>query len=467
MRHFDICVIGTGSGNSIIDERFADRRVAIVDAGVGPDNLFGGTCLNLGCIPTKMYVHPADLAASVQHARALGIDLTLDGVHWRAIRDRIFGRIDPITEAGRQWRATGMPNVTLLPGRAHFSGLRQLTVVGEDGSTEQITADQIVIAAGSRVRRPDVPGADQVTLHSSDTVMRIDELPGRMVILGGGFVAAEFAHVFSAFGVEVTVVSRSGALLRREDGDVSRRFTQALSERCTVRLKEHLESFEPLGDGRIRVNTIGPSGPAAYDTDLVLTAIGRTRNGDTLATEVTGLALAADGRIPVDKYQRTSVEGIWALGDVSSEHLLKHVANAEARTVQRNLLSPHHPVATDHRYVPHAVFGSPQVAAVGLTEQAARALGIPYVSAVQDFGDVAYGWAMEDAGHFCKLLADPVTGHLLGAHIIGPEASILIQPVLQAMSFGLDARAMARGQYWIHPALSEVLENALLALPLD
>lgn len=467
MRHFDICVIGTGSGNSIIDERFADRRVAIVDAGTGPDRVFGGTCINVGCIPTKMYVHPADLAASVQAAGELGVDLTLDAVHWPTIRDRIFGRIDPISEAGRQWRATGMPNVTLFEGRVHFCGLRRLTVVAEDGSTEDLTADRVVIAAGSRVRRLDLPGVDRVTVHTNETVMRIDRLPRRMVILGGGFVAAEFAHVFSAFGVEVTVITRSGTLLRREDEEVSRRYTQFASERCRVRLNEQVCSFEPLEEGRIRVNTLGPSGPASYETDLVLSAIGRVPNGDTLAIGATGLELTDDCRIPVDEYQRTPVEGIWALGDVSSDHLLKHVANAEARTVQHNLLHPDDLVATDNRFVPHAVFGSPQIASVGLTEQQAREQGIAYVTSVQDYRDVAYGWAMEDAGHFCKLLADPATGRLLGAHVIGPESSILVQPVIQAMSFGLDARSMARGQYWIHPALTEVLENALLALPLD
>lgn len=467
MRHFDICVIGSGSGNSIIDERFADREVAIIDAGTGPDKVFGGTCINVGCIPTKMYVHPADLASSTEHAAGLGVDLTLEAVHWRAIRNRIFGRIDPISEGGRQWRASGMPNVTLLEGRAHFSGLRQLAVLGEDGRTEELTADQVVIAAGSRVRRQDVPGVDRVVVHSNETVMRIDRLPRRMVILGGGFVAAEFAHVFSAFGVEVTIITRSGALLRQEDEEVSRRYTQFASERCTVRLNEHLESFEPLGGGRIRVNTVGPSGPHTYDTDLVLSAIGRVPNGDTLAAEATGLELRDGCRIPVDEYQRTPVDGIWALGDVSSDYLLKHVANAEARTVQHNLLHPDAPIATDHRFVPHAVFGSPQIASVGLTEQEARRRGLRYVTAVQDYRDVAYGWAMEDAGHFCKVLADPATGQLLGAHVIGPESSNLIQPLVQAMSFGLDARSMARGQYWIHPALTEVLENALLALDLD
>lgn len=465
MRHFDLCVIGTGSGNSIVDERFADRRVAIVDAGVGPHRVFGGTCLNLGCIPTKMYVHPADLAAQVDHARELGVDLRLDGVRWRGIRDRIFGRLDPIAEAGREWRAAGLPNVELLSGRAHFTGPRALRVVAADGTTADLTADQIVIAAGSRVRLPDVPGADRVVLHTSETVMRIDELPREMVILGGGFVGMEFAHVFASFGVDVTILNRSGVLLHREDEDVARRATQFVSERCRVKLHQQLDSFEPLPDGRIRVSATGPSGPHTYDTELVLVAIGRIPNGDTLGVEAAGLTLTEDCRVPVDAYQRTPVDGIWALGDVSSQYLLKHVANAEARTVQHNLLHPDDPVATDHRFVPHAVFGSPQIASVGLTEQEARRRGVRYITATQDYRDVAYGWALEDEGHFCKLLADPDTGRLLGAHIVGPEASVLIQPLLQAMSFDLDARTLARGQYWIHPALAEVVENALLALP--
>ncbi|MEA5155152.1 mycothione reductase [Raineyella sp.] len=465
MRHFDLCVIGTGSGNSIVDERFADRRVAIIDAGVGPDRVFGGTCLNLGCIPTKMYVHPADLAAGADHARALGVDLRLDAVRWRDIRDRIFGRIDPISAAGRDWRAGGLANVELLTGRARFTGPRALQVTGADGGVQDLTADRIVIAAGSRVRLPQVPGADRVVLHTSETVMRIDELPREMVILGGGFVGLEFAHVFASFGVDVTILNRSGTLLHHEDEDVARRVTQLVSERGHVHLAQHLDSFAPLPGGRIRVTATGPSGPRAYDTDLVLVAIGRIPNGDTLGVEATGLTLTDDCRIPVDAEQRTGVEGIWALGDVSSPYQLKHVANAEARTVQHNLLHPDDPVTTDHRFVPHAVFGRPQVAAVGLTEQAAREQGIRYVTATQDYADVAYGWAMEDRGHFCKLLADPATGRLLGAHLVGPEASVLIQPLLQAMSFDLDARTLARGQYWIHPALPEVVENALLALP--
>jgi mycothione reductase len=173
------------------------------------------------------------------------------------------------------------------------------------------------------------------------------------------------------------------------------------------------------------------------------------------------------GRVVVDEYQRTGVDGIWALGDVSSHWQLKHVANHEARIVAHNLAHPGDPIKADHRFVPAAVFADPQVASVGLTERDAVARGIPHVVATQQYGGIAAGWAREDTENFCKLIADPKTGLLLGGHIVGPEAATVIQPVIQAMSFGLSARDMARGQYWIHPALPELIENAVLALPLE
>ena len=175
--------------------------------------------------------------------------------------------------------------------------------------------------------------------------------------------------------------------------------------------------------------------------------------------------MGSGGQIRVDKHQRTSQPHIWALGDVSSDWLLKHVANAEARTVAANLLIDGGELAvTDHRYVPHAVFTEPQIAAVGATEEQLQEWGAPYVGFTQRYADVAFGWALEDEGHFVKLLADPRSWHLLGAHIIGPQAATLIQPMIQAMSFGQTVQELARGQYWIHPALTEVLENALLGL---
>ena len=177
-----------------------------------------------------------------------------------------------------------------------------------------------------------------------------------------------------------------------------------------------------------------------------------------------GIETHPDGRIVADAQQRTSAEGVWALGDVSSPHQLKHVANAEAKVVGHNLADPDTPREIDHRFVPAAVFTDPQIASVGLTESECRAEGLDYTAKVQNFGDVAFGWAMEDTTGLCKILAEKGTGRLLGAHLIGPQASTLIQPLIQAMQFGLDAATMATGQYWIHPALPEVVENALLGL---
>jgi mycothione reductase len=200
--------------------------------------------------------------------------------------------------------------------------------------------------------------------------------------------------------------------------------------------------------------------------DMLLVAAGRTPNGDLLDLQNARVDADREGRVLVDDQQRTSVDGIFALGDASSPFQLKHVANHEAKVVQHNLLHPHSPRRTDHRFVPSAVFTDPQIAAVGRTEAQCRAMGLDYVVKIQEYGDVAYGWAMEDITGFCKLIADRGTGKLLGAHIMGPQASTVIQPVIQAMSFGLDAKEMAYDQYWIHPALPEVVENALLGLDL-
>ncbi len=451
--HYDLVIIGTGSGNSILDRRFAGWRVAIVEKGV-----FGGTCLNVGCIPTKMFVHPADLAAAPAAGARLGVDATLDGVRWTDVRDRIFSRIDPISAGGLAYRRDhgDNANVTVYQGTARFTGPGELDIDGVP-----VTAERIVLAAGGRPVVPDVPGLDDVGFHTSDTIMRIDALPKRLAIIGSGFVSAEFAHVFSSFGVDVTVIARSGALLRHEDGDISARFTALAQEKWDVRLERKVLRASRDAGG-IQLDLDGD----VVSTDLVLVAIGRTPNSDLLNLPAAGIDVTPTGHVVVDAFQRTTAEGVWALGDISSPFELKHVANHESRVVQHNLLNPSAPIRADHRFVPHAVFTSPQVASVGLTEEQAREQGVRHVTATQDYADIAYGWAMEDTTGFAKLLADPVSGQLLGAHILGPQASTLIQPLIQAMSFGLDARTMARGQYWIHPAMPELVENALLKLPL-
>ena len=455
VRHFDLCIIGTGSGNSIIDDRFDHLNVALVEMGT-----FGGTCLNVGCIPSKMFVYPADLAASTTQANRLGVELDVADVRWREIRDRIFGRIDPKAAKGRAYREQS-DNVTVFEGRARFVGPRELDV----GAAETITAEQIVIAAGSRPVIPELSGLTSVDFHTSDTVMRLAERPKSMIIIGGGYIAAEFAHVFSAFGTAVTVLNRSDVLLRREDSDIAKRFTELLGRRVDVRVNTSVARVESTSDGRVRVHVEGPEGePDQLDAEVLLVATGRTPNGDTLDLERGGIEADDDGLIIVDEYQRTSAAGVFALGDVSSREQLKHAANKDARVVQHNLLHPVSMISTDRRFVPRAVFSMPQVASVGLTEAAAAEQGIDYVVSREDYGNTAFGWAMEDTDHFVKIIARADSKVLLGAHLIGPHASSLIQPLIQAMSFEQTAPDVARGQYWIHPAMTEVIENALLGL---
>ncbi len=455
MHHHDLIVIGSGSGNSFLDARFEHLDVALVERGT-----FGGTCLNVGCIPTKMFVHPADVARAVGRAAHLGIDATVDKVRWADIRDRVFNRIDPISAAGRHYRADRCRHITLYEGHARFTGPHELHIEGPDVA---LTADRIVIAAGSRPTVPRVVTESGVPFHTSDTVMRIDALPERFIILGSGYIAAEFAHVFSAFGCAVSVVGRSTPMLRGQDETVSERFTALARDRWDVHLGA--EPVRVRGDGAEIVLDLADGG--VVRGDLLLVATGRRPNGDRLNLPAAGIPTHPDGRIVVDEYQRTPVDGVYALGDVSSPFQLKHVANHESAVVAHNLLHPDAPRPVDHRFVPAAVFTEPQIAAVGRTEQQCRAAGLDYAMHVQAYGDVAYGWAMEDDTGFCKVLAERGTGRLLGAHILGPDASIVIQPLIQAMSFGLTATEMATGQYWIHPALPELIENALLGLRLD
>jgi len=455
-RHHDLVIIGSGSGNSIPGPGFDHLDIAIVEAGT-----YGGTCLNVGCIPTKMYVHPADLADGVRRAAPLGVAMRVDHVDWPAIRDRIFGRIDPISEGGKAYReGPECPNVTVYSGWGRFTAHKQLDVeLNDGGGTQVITGERFVLAAGGRANVPDIPGLELgQRIHTSDTIMRIDELPRRLVILGGGYIAAEFAHVFSAFGSEVVQVVRSDRLLRTHDDDIATAFAKSAAERWTLLTDASPAAFRADDDGvEMALDD------RVLRADQVLVATGRTPNSDRLDLAVTGVHVdPLSGYVEVDEFQQTTAPGVFALGDICAPWELKHVANHEMRVVRHNLGNPESMIASDHRFVPSAVFTEPQIASVGVTEREAVALGIEHKVVRQDYAGVAAGWAREDTTGFVKLIADLDTGLLLGAHIIGPEAATVIQPLIQAMSFGQTAHDVATGQYWIHPALPEVVENALL-----
>jgi len=451
IEEFDLIIVGSGSGNSIPDH-LSDWKIAMVERGV-----YGGTCLNVGCIPSKMFVLPADAAFEAQHNAKLGIDTQFNGADFDAIRDRVFGRIDSISESGRDYRANDTPNLTLFEGTARFIADKTFLVEMNEGPQRTITAPKVLLAAGARPVVPSIPGLAEIQFHTSDTIMRLPEQPKRLGIIGGGFIAVEMGHVFSGLGSEVTLFNRSNGLLRGFDSDIAERFTEMFGERVDMKLGSVPTNIERTDEGIVITND-----GEKIVVDELLVATGRQPNSDLLDVAAGGLECNENRTITVDDTMATSVEGVWAIGDVANSYQLKHLANAEATVAFWNMAHPDDLRHQSYKAVPGAVFSNPQVASVGMTEQEATEAGIAFTVGRRDYAGVAYGWAIVDETSFAKVLVSSETGLIIGAHILGPQAATLIQPIIQAMQFDQTAEDVARNVFYIHPALTEVVENALL-----
>ncbi|WP_328966831.1 mycothione reductase [Streptomyces sp. NBC_00239] len=460
MRQYDLVVIGAGSGNAVIDDSFADLDVAIVE-----ERWFGGTCLNAGCIPSKMFVHTAHVARTVAEAGRYDVDAELRAVRWRAMRDRVFGRLDAERDEGRQGRLDA-DHITVYEGTARFTGPRQLRIDLADGhGTVDIGARQVVIAAGGRPLVPPPVAESGLPYETSDTVMRTDAPPRRLAVLGGGYIAAELAEVFAAAGSDVVIVEKEERLLGPVDETVAERFTELARSRYDLRLGREVTGVTAVA-GRPGVLRLTLDDASTVEADMLLVAAGRVPNSDRLNLDAAGVDTREDGRIVVDAHQRTTAEGVFALGDICTPVPLKHVANREAQVVAHNLRHPDDLTSADHERVPAAIFTRPQIASIGATGQDCRDRVLDPLVGEARYADVAYGWAMEDTTGFCKVLAERGTGRLLGAHVMGPQAADLIQPLVLAMTLDIDAATLAKSPYWIHPALTEVVEQALLDLDL-
>lgn len=453
----DLAIIGTGSGNSLLSEYWDKKQVAIAEKAV-----FGGTCLNVGCIPTKMFVRSAEMARTRVDAARVNVELPAGEANWPAIRDRVFGRIDAIAESGYDYRNSAS-NVTVVSAEVKLAGTHGFRA--PDGT--EVQAQQLVIATGSRPMIPQIEGVDLPGVHTSDSVMRLAKLPERLIVIGGGYIACEFAAIFSGLGTHTTQLVRKDALMRHLDTELVTAFNAEAPQHWNVAYQAKPRKITANADGSLQVHTDAHS----YTADVVLLATGRVPNTDRIGAREAGLDLHEDGRLVVDEYQRVlrdgqPVTGLYALGDICAEDQLKHVANYEARVVMHNLENPQQLRANSRRAVPAAVFTHPELAMVGLTEaEAIEKIGAEHVtSKTQQVGDTAYGWALEDSAGLFKIVADKRDGSILGAHAMGYQSSNLIQPVVMAMNLGIDAYTAARGQYWIHPALMEVTENALLGL---
>jgi mycothione reductase len=449
---YDLVIVGAGSGNMLPAKELEGWRIAVVES-----DRFGGTCLNRGCIPSKIFVRTADIAQEIRDAGRFGISAKWSGADWPAIRNRVFARIDPVHEKAVAYRRARGSDVFI--GEARFVAPKVLRV-----GDEEVRGERFVLAAGSRPSVPHVDGLDSVPFLTSDTVMRLDKLPRSMIVLGGGYIAAEMSHIFGSLGTKITILARGDALLSQHDVDIRARFTEIYRERFDVRLGVTPTQVSATRKG-VRLSFVTAAGGAqTVEAEVLLVATGRIPNSDRLDVAAAGIETDAHGHVRTDETYATTAPGIWALGDLANHFQLKHMANAEARLIRHNLLHQDQPKRLPFNVVPSAVFAGPQVASVGATEQQLQAKGRQYRSATRHYRDAAYGWALEDTTSFVKILADPGSRLLLGAHIIGPQASTLIQPLIQAMCLANTVGQLASDVLYIHPALTEVVEQALLEL---
>jgi mycothione reductase len=451
MERFDVIVIGSGSGMLIASAAVEHGlKVALVEHGK-----MGGTCINVGCVPSKMLIYPTDVFTTIKESRKLGINATADSIDFNNVMSRMHTLVNE--DSGHQTIAVeATPQMTWFKETGEFISDYTMQVNGHT-----ITADKIFIVSGARTAKPPIKGIDKMDYLTSDTVLELHTPPKSILIVGGGYIGMEYGHFFSGIGTKTTVLQRPARVVPEEEPEISELLKKEMQQQMEI-YTDH-EVIEAKQEGPIKTliaKNRQDGSQHEFSAETVMVAAGRISSADILKPEKTGVKLDERGFIKVGDYLETSKKNIWALGDAIGVQMFKHVANYEAGIAWHNAVHDHK-VKIDLSAAPHAVFTHPQVASVGLKEQEAKQQQKRKILVGQAlYSETAMGAAMGFPEGFVKVVVERETGKILGAHIIGPEASILIQEIINAMvsetgSFAPIAQAMH-----IHPALSEVVQNA-------
>lgn len=457
MKNYDLIVIGTGSGLNYVDsfiEREPEARIAVIDKDEP-----GGICLTRGCIPSKLLLYPAELIREIERGVKFGIDVKIRSVDFKFVMERMRKIIQEDINAIHNGLSKD-PNIDYYHETAEFVSPYTLKT-----GNEVITSKMIFLCTGSKPTIPPIKGLDGTGYLTSDTMLEITELPGSIAIVGGGYIAAEYGLFFSAMGSDVTVIGRNPVFIPSEEPEIS-----ALAEKHMsgyMKIMTGHEVVEVSGNERKKVIAKDRSSGEEVEVvvDEILIASGRGPNTDILHPEKGNIKTDSKGWIIVDEYLETSQPGIYAFGDATGKHLLKHVANYESGVVFNNAIMKNK-VKVDYHAVPHAVFSYPEIASVGMKEkQAIDRYGEDNILiGFQMYEETAKGHAMDVRDYFAKVISEKDTRKILGAHIIGPHASILIHQIIPAMyapGQSLDAIIYSMD---IHPALSEVVTRACRSL---
>ena len=454
MKDYDVLVIGSGSGMSIADGAFnRGMQVAVVE--MGP---LGGTCLNRGCIPSKMVIYPADVINIIREAGKLGVKARIEEIDFSYIMERSAKLV-----------AEDVNHMEMGIRRAR--GLDLYSEVGEFISDyrmkvgdKTIRGDNIFIVSGARPFIPPISGLEEAGYLTSQNVWKIREKPESILIVGGGFVAVEFAHFFSSVGSQVTILSRSPRLIKFAEPEISSLLGQEMAKKMNIHY--NVEAIgASINNGMKEIIAINKNTGEknSFHGKEILIAAGRASNADLLKPEKTGVQLNDKGYIIVNEYLETSKPRIWAFGDVIGKHMFKHVANYEAGVAWNNFMHQQKE-AVDYSSVPYAVFSHPQVAAVGMTEKEAVNTGYEILIGFYEHRDTAKGAAMGIDDGFVKVIIDERTLRLLGGSIIGPFAPIMMQEIINAMNTQNGTFDSIQNAMYIHPAAPEVVQRAFYNL---
>jgi pyruvate/2-oxoglutarate dehydrogenase complex dihydrolipoamide dehydrogenase (E3) component len=453
MEKFDFIVIGTGQAGKPLTVQLgkAGRKTAVIERAH-----VGGTCINVGCTPTKTMVASARVAYLARRAGDYGVRATVSGVDMAAVRKRKSAIVES-WRAGGQRQLESTPNVSLLFGEARFTGPKVVEVSMKAGGTRQLTADVIVINTGGRPSRPPLPGLDSVPSLDSTSIMELTELPEHLLVLGGGYIGLEFGQMFRRFGSRVSIVQRGPQLLGREDTDVAEAVAQIMKE-DGIEVFLQAEAKAAAGSaGRVTLKIATPAGERELTGSHLLVAAGRAPNTDLLNAAAAGIRTDARGNIPVNERLETNVPGIYAVGDVTGGPAFTHISYDDFRILRTNLLEHGHATTTG-RLVPYTVYIDPQLGRVGLTEAEAKQQGRKFQVAKMPMSWVARALEMDESRGFMKALVDAESRQILGCAILGIEGGELMSMVEIAMMGKVPYTALRDGIF-AHPTLAESLNN--------
>jgi len=448
MPHHEVLVVGGGTGNNVA----AAAADAGLDTALVEKGALGGTCLNRGCNPSKMLIQAATAANHVRDADRFFLDATLDDVDYAAIIDDMDETLSPIA-AGMEERYREKDHLTLYKNEAAFVDERTVEVGGE-----RVSADRVVVAAGSRALVPPIEGLDEVDYMTSTEALYRREQPESLVILGGGYIAVELGYFFESLGTDVTIVEMMDTLVPREDPDVAEAFTDIARNRHEVYTGHRATAVESNGDS-VTVHAETEEGETVAATgEELLVALGRRPNTDTLEVETAGIETDDNGFIVTNDRLETSAENVWAQGDIADNAMFKHSGDYETQVTIDNMVHGEGREA-DFTAMPHAIFTEPQMAGVGKTEDELREADQEYVVGREDLPGTPMGRAKKLDDGFVKVLAAP-DGEILGCHMIGYEASTMLHEVVVAMRSGSGHVSDITDTIHAHPTLNKVIEYA-------